>query len=177
MTAKIYQFPQRQLRIVKNNEGPRNLREYAEEGNVDVNLRVKLGQDSLWLLSYEMYGCMQPGDLHADVLPDMHGVAMPVRYVGLRQLERVDDSFAFSDALMPHEVPINPIAVFAVEADRLTGASNEADACMDYAEVGVRLEQKIALLEAEEYPPTVVATMGKPKLQVLRGGRYTSTDR
>lgn len=145
------------LRVAEPVDIPHTLGEYAGISNIHSGLQEKLGKACFWLMADEMYGIMTRHDTRAEHLGNSNGIYIPVRYVNLRMLTFVEDIDVAKREMVAVPVPNESVAVFSVNQFRTR--SNHEDALAtgasisDYAEVAVRLGQRVTLLEKDEYDP------------------------
>lgn len=159
---------ERHLSVVREHTHPQALAEYAGD-DVSRGLETKLGSDALWLVAQEGYGIVVAGADEADCLEGMGSTHIPVTYVGLRQLRKVEHVDEYRQCVVELTPPVDPVAVFAINDEHPYNewGSGDAHEVLDYAEVAVIVTQPIQLLDDDEYPREEVLPMRRrPQLVV-----------
>ncbi len=141
------------LHVVTSGELPTSLREYAGDSPlIGASLRAKLGMNAYWLAADCIYGLRQAGAEESDMLDTSNRIVLPVRYVGLRKIDRHDIlRFPESEPIsqLTHE---DRVAIFSLRQDIVRRSSMlTAHGFTLYAEIGVDLYDPVTLLDENEY--------------------------
>lgn len=161
----------RHLNLVGPQESihPRTLEQYVGTDDLDQGLRERLGSDALWLVAQDGYGIVVAGMDEADCLDCMSSTYIPVTYVGVRRLQKVEYTDEYRQRVIEIKPPEEDVAVFAIDIDRAEEQWGRDDAheVLDYAEIAVQSDQLITLLDENEYPSVeVIPLRTKPRLVV-----------
>ncbi len=156
-----------QLRVVGPYELPRSLQSYAEVGAplLDNVLRRKLGTASLWLQTHGViYGISPANGDEAAIVPGGE-FFLPVVYAGTRRLTAIKD-YRSDKYVRAARIPRNPVAVFNLR-EANSDMSYMSQDVADYAQIGIRPEQPIALIDDEEYWSVIEGTIERPPLRLI----------
>lgn len=147
---------------------PQTLEKYVETDSLDEGLRARLGVDALWLVAQDGYGIVVEGTDEADCLDGMASTYIPVTYAGMRRLQKVEYTDEYRQRVVELKPPDDEVAVFAIDMDRADDqwVKDDAHEVLDYAEVAVRVDQPITLLDEHEYPRAEVVPL-RAKLRLI----------
>ncbi len=144
---------ERHLRVVGDDELPRTIVEYLGR-NDDINLAKRLGGQAHWLWAADAYGIVTSGSTEADVVHCDVGSYVPVEYVAMRRLTKVEEIHDWTQRVDEVTLPSRAVAVFRVRDEALVETEwleRSPDGVADYAEVAVATDAPITLIDDEYF--------------------------